>query len=155
MLTLISKPKINFEMLESDSIHLGKIVKSLSDLEEFYPGFKEWVCFKFRRGLYLNERRIVLACCDNEIAGLALLKDTACEKKVCTFFVSPAFREQSVGSLLMLKSLDVLGPGLINITVSEERNLELSRILISNNFSLHDVVKGLYRDDKAEFIYVR
>jgi hypothetical protein len=53
----------------------------LADVAPLYPNFETWLNFSFRRNLSSDERQLVLAYSGNQIAGVALLKNTFDEKK--------------------------------------------------------------------------
>lgn len=152
MLAIISKATADFEIIESD-LHFKKIAASLSDVSAFYPEFKSWLYFTFRAGMFVGERKVLVAHSDGNIAGLSLLKNSISEKKICTFYVLPEYRYEGIGRSLMHKSMQTLGHSDIGISVSEERNDELSPLLRSCGFSLDSVLSGHYRSEKSEFFY--
>jgi GNAT superfamily N-acetyltransferase len=121
----------------------------LSDVSSLYPGFDAWLNFKVRR----FERNIVLACHNDSIVGVSILKDSESEKKISTFYVAPDFRGQGIGQALMSKSLQLLDSYDTFITVSEERNIELFPLLQRNGFVLDKAVPDLYRLGKDELFY--
>lgn len=152
VLAIISKATADFEIIESD-LHFKKIAASLSDVGSYYPEFKSWLYFTFRAGIFVGERKILVAHSDGDIAGLALLKNSSSEKKICTFYVLPEYREDGIGRSLMHEAMQTLGHSDIGISVSEERNSELSPLLRSCGFSLTSVMPGHYRSEKSEFFY--
>nr|WP_237617462.1 GNAT family N-acetyltransferase [Pseudomonas putida] len=100
-----------------------------------------------------NQRKIIVAHQNGEVAGLSLLKNTVEEKKICTFYVLPEFRGYGLGGDLMSKSLQILDRNGIEITVSEERHEELSPLLSSSGFTLVSVKSDYYRNGKDEIFY--
>jgi GNAT superfamily N-acetyltransferase len=102
-----------------------------------------------------HERKILVAHDGGSMSGLALLKDTADEKKICTFFILPEYRGQNLGKELMQRSLRELAERDISITVAEERREELSPILVANGFTLEKKVVNHYRKERTEFFYSR
>lgn len=155
MLALISKPKFDFEILKSGDLHFSEVAAVLSDVGQYYPNFKEWLYFTFRSGMNSNERKILVAHDGGSMSGLALLKDTAGEKKICTFFILPEYRGQSLGMELMRRSLLELAERNIFITVAEERQKELSPILVASGFTLDSTLANHYRKERTEFFYSR
>lgn len=152
MLAIISKAHADFEIIESD-LHFKEIAASLANVSEYYPEFKSWLYFTFRAGLHKQERKILVAHSNGQIAGLSLLKNAFDEKKICTFYVLPEHREDGLGRKLMQESLRILGHRDLGISVCEERNGELSPLLRSCGFSLESIVSGHYRANKDEFFY--
>lgn len=155
MSNIILKPKFNFEVQEIAKADLKEILKTLSHVEQYYPNFKNWLYSNFSQKNYLNDRKIVIAHSDGALSGLALLKDAYYEKKICSFYVSPNYREKGLGVSLMEKSLEELGRYDISITVAEERNLELKQLLTNSSFCLDKEEVGIYRTGKTEFFYSR
>ncbi|NBA84044.1 GNAT family N-acetyltransferase [Pseudomonas putida] len=152
MLAKISKAKFDFEIIESN-LPVKEIAVSLADVGLLYPGFKNWLYFTFRAGMINNQRKIIVAHQNGEVAGLSLLKNTVEEKKICTFYVLPEFRGYGLGGDLMSKSLQILDRNGIEITVSEERHEELSPLLSSSGFTLVSVKSDYYRNGKDEIFY--
>ena len=81
MITLNSKPKVLFEHLESKDIKYSDIAKYLSAVGGYYPNFKSWLYFTFRKEMIEGKRSIVIAHYGDSLAGLSLLKHTVDEKK--------------------------------------------------------------------------
>lgn len=129
------------------------IANYLTAAGKLYPDFKNWLYMTFRPG-YLDGTRSILICDhESQISGVALLKKDLSEKKICTFYVSPEFRGQGIGSELMKRSVQALGEKDICITVPEERSLELYPTLNNSGFKITSAVDGMYRPGKTENIY--
>lgn len=152
MLAIISKATFDFEIIERD-LPAKEIAASLADVGSLYPGFKNWLYFTFRAGLINNQRKIIVAHQNGEVAGISLLKKTIEEKKICTFYVLPEFRGYGLGCDLMSESLRILDHSDIGITVSEERHGELSPLLSASGFTLMKVNPDYYRNGKDEIFY--
>ncbi|MEX5686642.1 GNAT family N-acetyltransferase [Pseudomonas silesiensis] len=152
MLAIISKAKLDFEIIEGDFPIKG-IAASLADAGSLYPGFKSWLYFTFRAGMINNQRKIIVAHHNGEVAGLSLIKKNLEEKKICTFYVRPEFRGCGLGGELMSESLRILDHNDIGITVSEERNDELYPLLNSSGFTVVSKKSDYYRSGKAEIFY--
>ncbi|MCX7097710.1 MAG: GNAT family N-acetyltransferase [Methylococcales bacterium] len=157
MIALNSKPKVIFEHIESESIKFSDLAKSISTVGAYYPNFKNWLYFTFRKEMIEGKRSIIIARAGNSIAGLSLLKHSLDEKKICTFYVSPSYRGIGVGHQLMDASTSYLGDKDkdkdIAITVAEERNSELYPLLKSKGFSIENKVIGYYRENINEYFY--
>lgn len=139
----VGAPDMNFKYIANHLAAVGKL----------YPDFKDWLYMTFRPG-YLDGTRSMLICDhESQISGLALLKNDLSEKKICTFYVSPEFRGQGIGTELMKRSVQALGEREICITVPEERSLELYPTLNSSGFKVTAAVDGMYRSGKIENIY--
>jgi ribosomal protein S18 acetylase RimI-like enzyme len=153
MIAFKSRQKVLFERLECDGVQFSSLAKSLFEAGIYYPNFKNWLYFSFRKEMIEGKRSIVIARCGNRVAGMSLLKNTLVEKKICTFYILPSYRGSGIGRQLMDESISRLGDKDIKITVAEEQNLELYPLLTSKGFSVENKVSGYYRDNVDEYFY--
>jgi ribosomal protein S18 acetylase RimI-like enzyme len=148
---VLVKPSVTFEV--SSKIEFTALYRFLADVEPLYPNFKSWFNFTFRRNIGSGERQVVLAHDGVQIIGVALLKKNSIENKICTFYVSPEYRGLSIGNDLMDLALSTLDSNDTRITVSTERNSELSPLLFSKGFNVYQSLEGFYRQDSTEYFY--
>lgn len=142
--------EVTYEFIDS----IDEVKDILDDIKHLYPNFDSWLKFRFQKGnLERGLRKILVARTAGCIAGVALLKKQNKERKICTFYVSPLFRSQGIGSQLMIQALNWLGTNKPLITVSEERKESLEPILIKFKFSLTKILSGCYRKNKFEYFY--
>lgn len=131
-----------------------KAIRSLLDpVSGLYPSFDAWFSFRFRRSFTSGYRIVIAAMSGSTIAGVALLKKTDSEHKICTLFVREEFRRQGAGSQLLLKAIENLQGKKIGISVAEERHQVLKGLLEKQGFSLKSEEKGYYRPDAVEYFY--
>lgn len=128
----------------------------LSDLEIEYPFFLKWLHKVFCE-LQITEERIILVYCNDsnifEIMGLAILKNTIEERKICTLRVLPKYRRQGIGTCLLRKSTEVLNDPYPLITVSGMHMDSFGPFLRKNDFVLKDKIKSLYIRGCYEYFY--
>lgn len=121
-------------------------------IRTYYPGFDIW----FDRTVLpsLGEDRVILlAYIDGELAGFCVLKRNPSERKICTLYVYEGFRSRGVGSTLVeyaLKSLDERFP---LVTVPEELLPMYEGFFRRFDFRLSGSRMGLYRVGKREFFF--
>lgn len=151
MTNVVSKSSFSIEVL--NQIYFPLLADFLSDVSILYPEFDSWLNFKVRRNINTNERKILIAHDGDKIVGVALLKNTQLEQKISTFYVSPTYRGLGIGTKLMSQSLELLDTNHTFITVSEERNSELSPLLKSTGFTLQQTVPDMYRKGYCELFY--
>lgn len=132
------------------SINFGELRNFLSTAAELYPNFDAWFNFKFRRQLATSQRKMIIAHDGSKLAGVSLLKCSKNESKISTLFVAPEFRNRDIGQNLIERSLSSLNSLDAFITVAEERQQELSPLLVKNGFRLSKSSKSLYRQNKVE-----
>ncbi|MBC2689796.1 GNAT family N-acetyltransferase [Pseudomonas kielensis] len=154
MIAIIMKPAIRYKLFSEMSVDFIFLAKHLSAVAGLYPGFKEWLYFTFKPEFARGVREVIVAYSGNEIAGLALLKRTSVENKICTFYVFPSFRDNDIGKDLIDRSISFLDNGReMMISVSEEREAELFPLLRKSGFKLHYKIEDLYRIGKSESFY--
>lgn len=153
MIVLNPKTNVIFEHLQPEELRFQVIAKSLSSVACYYPNFKNWLYFTFRKEMIEGKRSIIIARNGNSLAGLSLLKHSSSEKKICTFYITPDFRDAGIGHQLLNQSISYLGEEDIKITVAQERNSELYPLLKSKGFSLEKKIGGYYRNNIDEYFY--
>lgn len=142
---------VEYRLLQNfDFIELNRLLNPVAPM---YPNFDAWLNFKFRRNLALGQRQIALANYGCQLAGVALLKNDGIERKICTFYIAPNFRNMGVGSKLMDLAIETLNSSSSFITVSDERKNELAPLLSSRGFKCINSVHGLYRSGSFEHFY--
>lgn len=138
----------------ADSL-LNKLKLILSDLAFEYPFFLEWLEKVFLE-LKSSDKRIILLYCGNDIfdiKGVAILKKTKEEKKICTLRVVNPYKYQGIGTCLLKKSIELLKDLNPLITVSGIHMKEFFPFLKKHGFILKDKVKSLYRRGCYEYFF--
>ncbi|ENM3755787.1 GNAT family N-acetyltransferase [Vibrio cholerae] len=125
----------------------------LEPVSNLYPNFDSWFDFRFRRNFKSGERIVITAVYDSKIIGVALLKKTDVEHKICTLFVTKEARGQGTGSILLDKAIDVIHGNNIGISVAEERHSALQGLLVKRGFVLVSAEPNYYRNNVTEFFY--
>jgi hypothetical protein len=125
----------------------------LSDLEQYYPGFRYWFFEKVYPDFISGERNILIKKIDNKVCAVAILKRSLKESKICTFRVSENLKRKGIGTELMLQSLEWLDCSQPLITVNEEHAFEFDAFLQKFNFKKDLTLVGLYRPRRKEIIY--
>lgn len=129
------------------------LYKLLSDVSPMYPKFEAWLNFTFRRNLASGQRKIILAHDENKVIGVALLKQDDVESKICTFYVSPEYRNRGIGKELIDLAMETLDSADTFITVGSERKDELTPLLNSRGFEIVSEHPGLYRKNSTEYVF--
>ncbi|MEB6675576.1 N-acetyltransferase [Acinetobacter haemolyticus] len=146
--------RFKWELHSSDSNSLIFIRQEIDLLDHLYPNIKQWYKNTFSVGFFKKQRKLLLIKdMEGELAAFSLLKDTEFEKKICTLYVCPTFRESGIGNKLVPLSVNLLGEKNIGITVSQDVNPLLESLLKTNSFEVNQVENGLYLPNKKEFFY--
>ncbi len=133
------------------------IYNKIENLLNIYPDIKEWYEEKIKKALNKKDpTREVLVVLDKEelnIVGIAILKKTKEENKICTIRVKEEYLHQGIGTQLFEEAFKYLEDTKPLITISED-NIEAFRpILKKFDFKLVEKIKGLYVPGKIEYIY--
>lgn len=143
-----------YEVISNDFEALNFLRQDVESLSYLYPDIKQWYWKVFAAGFLHAQRKIILATeVSGELAGFCLLKHDLFEKKICTFYVCPEYRESGLGRKLLPVAVDTLGEKDIVITVSESVNSSLSPLLLQNNFEIENIESGLYLPKSKEIFY--
>lgn len=127
----------------------------LKDLYLEYPFFEQWL-IKVQRELINSDQRCILICSENntlDIIGLAILKRTEQERKICTLRVLDGYKRKHIGTILLRNSLLVLHDNYPLITVSGTRMKEYSPFLKKFGFKIMDKVKSIYKRGSYEYFF--
>lgn len=127
------------------------IAQLTNSINDTYPDLNDWLQKKFFPGLKDGSRKIVVAYNDlNNPMGIALLKDTPEEKKICCLFVREDYRGLGIANNLIKKSFAVLKTNKPLITVADTHLSQLQRLLDKNHFTFSYKKKGAYKESNTE-----
>ena len=93
------------------------ILKITLPVKEDYPNYKDWFLNKQVKGINID-RDIIFAMYNEEIVGVANIKGTIEEKKICTLYIKECFRKSMIGSNLIKMACDELETDKPLITIS-------------------------------------
>lgn len=134
---------------------LAKLQNLLADLECYYPFFSKWLEKVFKE-LSISYTRKVLLCINNgvfDIVGVAIIKDTPQEKKICTLRVLKHYKNQGVGSCLLARTQQELSDSRPLITVSGVQMPTFAHFLKKRGFEVKDKIKSIYRKGAYEYFF--
>lgn len=124
----------------------------LSSAKSFYPDFEDWFYGKVLTGIDCGERRILREySSDGCLAGIAILKITPEESKLCNLTILPEFQNRGFGVRLFDRVFTELDTKKPFLTVSEEKYTEFKRLFDYYEFKVTDVKDSLYRSGKVEY----
>lgn len=132
---------------------LLQISHFLSDISALYPNFNYWLQYKFYQPSHESQRKIIIAHNGTALLGIALLKKSHDENKICTLYTSPFHQGQGIGSQLVDLSLQYFDSPDVLITVAQEKLIELAPILKSKGFICTSSIQGFYRPESTEYFF--
>lgn len=131
------------------------------DLTLNYPDFENWYYNIVIPSLENDkrEREVIIALSkveglkEPEITGIAILKKTENEKKICTFRVHEGYRSLGIGTQLFEECFKYLGTRKPIITISEDREPMFRKHIETYKFKCVESIPNLYRVGVKEYIY--
>jgi hypothetical protein len=130
-----------------------EVFSNIAHLEQSYPDFGGWYSRKVVNGLVNGSRSFIIELRDGKMAGVAILKDTLNEKKICTISVADEFKAKGLGYRLFEKSMRVLDTDKPLASVSESRLAEFEKIFQYLGYEYSAEYRGLYLPQKSEFSF--
>ena len=124
----------------------------IDDQCALYPGFRIWFHDKVLAGIRQGDRAVFVALNDAQVTGLAIVKRTATERKLCTMWVRHYARGNGVATRLAEAAFEWLGPRTPLLTIPEERIAEFRGLLNQWDFSLTERRFGYYRPGRCVFV---
>ena len=141
------------------SIH--RIYSYLSDLTNIYPNFKEWyydVVFpevKQRKG-----NREIIVCLSNTnteenvvLSGIAILKSSPEEKKICAIRILENYRDKGIGKELFEACFEFLGTKKPLITVASPHKRMFEKYIDLYDFRETQILENYYVEGITEYVY--
>ncbi|RKP47853.1 GNAT family N-acetyltransferase [Cohnella endophytica] len=138
-----------------------KLYNYLKDLTESYPEFEKWFFDAVIPEIEMKNgnRQIIIVLSEVEakpslvLTGIAILKKTDTEKKICTIRIHDNFRNQGIGSELFEKCFEYLETRKPIITISSDRKEMFETHIKNYNFSETQILKDYYKKDSTEYVY--
>ena len=146
----------HYSKLDDNSrfIYYNKCREFLEVLRYDYPGFCEWYEKLFEEDSTLHSERDIIFCISgNEIAGLAIIKNTLEEKKICTLHVKKDYQRHGIGRELLKKSLKILHTEKPLITVHEDHYDAYEKLFKESGFELTQKKYDYYSFMGIEYVF--
>ena len=119
-----------------------------------YPYFINWYSNLFTDDKELKSDREIIICESNyKIVGLAILKSSEYEKKICTLRVDRKYQHQGIGKKLMQLSLEWLECDYPVITMHKSKQVQFDSLLKYYGFKLEQKQMHYYSIFSTEYVY--
>ena len=140
---------------QSDCMELSlyRVKTFLADLKKEYPMHDVWYQGVMEEIKKNSSREILILRAEQELAGIAILKSTEKERKICTLRVHKDFQNQGVGRALIKKSMEFLETDKPHITISQNKQDEFKKILLYFGFNLDEIYRDKYKEGVCEYSY--
>ncbi len=133
--------------------YLAETYTFLSGLKQTYPRFDYWWRSKVIPGIQKNTRILILEIRDTQIVGVAVLKNTPTEKKLCTLKINAQYRASGLGYRLFEKSMTVLNTNKPLLSVSENRLPEFIKLFNHFGYEFVKDYNGMYIPNNTELSF--
>lgn len=138
-----------------------KLYNNLKDLTDSYPNFEKWFYNTVIPEMELKngKREVIIAISEFTeskeclITGIAILKKSLSEKKICTFRVHKDFRGNGIGSELFEECFRYLGTRKPMISISENTIDMFKKHIETYKFHEEEVLDGYYKEGIKEHVY--
>lgn len=127
--------------------------RHLCHLSSYYPNFDKWYRGKVIPGISIGERKIIFRYVSGELGGIAIVKLTPEERKLCCLRILPQFQGTGIGIRLFSDSFSALQTEVPLLSVSEEHAIRFSPIFSHFGFELSARYTHLYRRNRTELSY--
>ena len=140
-----------YRVLDKTEISLPLLKTLFEKVGESYPDFDYWLEQKVLSDLKLGNRDLIISSIKGEIAGFVLTKDS--EKKVCTIFVKPEYRNKGIADKLLSISKEKLGTNYPKLTVGRKKYPMFRKLFDKHNFKITKEIKGYYKPEETEIFF--
>lgn len=138
----------------SGLVELNSAFNLLRGLDSYYPDFDGWFINKCMPSIVSGLDKMVIAENDNQMVGVAIIKNSSDEKKLRCVRVSPEYKSRGIALHLIDIALTLLDCDKPVTSVPEELFHDWSRILVNRySFNLTTVEKGECRPNKLEYFF--
>lgn len=129
------------------------IYKVINEAELYYPNFNDWYFRTVVDGVISGDRKIIIEHSGSKMAGIAIIKNSHHERKLCNLTVFNGYRNKGLGIKLFKKVFVELETEKPFFTISEEKLPEFKKIFEFFNFKQTSDHLGLYRPNSIEYFY--
>ena len=136
------------------TLYYELIYKFVRRLSIEYPDFINWFNNLFTDSKELKLDREIIICESNyKIVGLAILKSSDYEKKICTLRVDRRYQHQGIGKKLIQLSLEWLEDDYPVITMHKSKQVQFDSLLKYYGFRLEQTQPHYYSIFSTEYVY--
>lgn len=125
-------------------------------LKTDYPNYREWFYDVQVAGLNTAERDILLAHADNSpynVIGMACLKNTAKERKLCTLVINNGYRALGIGKKMVTAAIQELGTDKPFFTIPDYKLGMFQSLINRHDWQLEQRLHGYYNDQHSELCF--
>lgn len=140
-------PLIRSDLNPEDVLHV------LYGLEEVYPGFHRWYLAKVVSGIRDGSRLILAETGDQGLSGVAILKRSSSELKLCTLWADQKISTRDTSVNLLERGLEWLGTRRPLFSVPNDILPRMRPLLARMDVSAPRQMPGIYRTGVTEHVF--
>ncbi len=118
-----------------------------------YPHHYEWYYKKHLPFIGKEEREVLFIRKNDNICGVAFLKNTLDEKKICTFYVAEYARNIGIGRQLMKTSIEYLQTKKPLITMPASKVRYFLHFMFKYDWKITQIKDGYYTREHDEIVF--
>lgn len=127
---------------------LDELYGLTKNIEKDYPKHYSWFHDKFVKELDGKKREIIFYADDNIIYGVAFLKKSENEKKICTIMVNEKFRNKGIGTIILEEAFQFLGTCKPLITMPDYKEICFRKIIDKYKWEQKQSIDSCYSKNK-------
>ena len=117
-----------------------------------YPKHKDWFFNKHLKGIGAD-REVIYITNHNNICGVAFLKKTKDEKKICTFYVPEHSRNMGIGGKLLQACFDYLGTQTPLISMPKYKVQYFIYYIYKYGWEITEILPTFYNKENDEVVF--
>ena len=143
--------------------NIAEVYEKLKDLEDTYPDFYNWYTDKVTPELNedTGRRNIIFAISDvlvgeliiKRLTGIAIIKNSQHERKICTFRVFSQYKNQGVGVTLLQYCFKELGTTRPLISIAEPALKGFNKYIAKYDWKLTEILPSYYKTGITEYVF--
>ena len=138
---------------ESNYEELANQIYFVTDhLRQDYPKHREWFFEKHLPGIG-KDREALFVRMHNNVYGVAFLKNSADEKKICTFYIAEHGRNMGVGNAMMREIIEYLGTSAPIITMPGHKVQYFLHFIHVHNWKICQILRDFYVKNQDEVVF--
>jgi len=140
-----------------DEVEFNRLINQIyyltDHLSSDYPKHYQWFFNTHLPFVGKGEREVLFIRNYSNICGVAFLKNTEEEKKICTFYVAEHGRNVGVGRCLMQASFDFLETETPIITMPSEKTPYFLNFIFNHNWKINQIIEDYYVKNVDEVVF--
>lgn len=133
---------------------ISKAYNATEDVCKLYPNYFMWYWKKVVPNILTGTRDVIIIMVNEEVVGVAIVKKADEERKLCTVYVEPNYRDREITTKLLEEAFSFLGTTKPLASISEEKLDMFQGIIKKYNWEKTQVLpEGYYNKNSREIVF--